>query len=343
MKRDESDPMTVLAMTADDEVSGLTAVQREAYDWISRFMRGDMSAGDIAAMKAWYGQSPGHAAAYAEARRVWKALGPIASARMQPGAEASPVVTAIPARRGLSGPLGRRAFIGGALAASAAYMLAKPPLDLWPSYSELIADYRTAAGEHKQLTLADAVSLDLNTKTSISVRSQTGDQTQIDFVTGEAAFSTGGVASELTVFAGAGRVVTTRSDFNLRSDGAQVSITCLAGSLNVIWNDKVTRIDARQQLAYTDRDVGQVATVEPDDVTAWRRGQLVFERTPVAEVVAEINRYRSGRIVLMNDEIGKRHLTARLSTSQTDRIVTQIVHIFGAKARHLPGGVVVLT
>jgi transmembrane sensor len=45
----------------------------------------------------------------------------------------------------------------------------------------------------------------------------------------------------------------------------------------------------------------------------------------------------------MNEGIGRRLLTARLPTTETDKIVTQIVHIFGAKARTLPGGIIVLT
>ncbi len=45
----------------------------------------------------------------------------------------------------------------------------------------------------------------------------------------------------------------------------------------------------------------------------------------------------------MNEEIGQRLLTARLPTTETDKIVTQIVQIFGAKARTLPGGIVILT
>ena len=127
-----------------------------------------MSAADVAAMKAWYGQSLAHAAAYADARRAWNALGPIASVRMRESSEAAPtghdardLHPAFPAR------IGRRAFLGGgALAASAAYLAFKPPLELWPSYSEWMADYRTGAGEQRRLTLANAVSFDLNTRTS---------------------------------------------------------------------------------------------------------------------------------------------------------------------------------
>ncbi len=344
-KRDEPHPMSVLTASADDEAfAGLDPVQREAYEWISRFMAGGMTSADIAAMKAWYGSSRAHAAAYANARKTWNALGPVANARMRDGRDAMHVVRrADHPHKIRSASLGRRAFIGGAVAASTAYAFVKPPLDLWPSYSEVMADYRTGAGEQRQVTLADAVSLNLNTRTSIAVRSQTADLKQIELISGEAAFSMGASSSELNVFAASGRIVATRSDFNLRCDGSQVSIACLDGNLAVVRDGGTTRLDARQQVSYGDQGIGTVTDVNLDHVTAWRQGRLIFEGVPVAQVIAEINRYRSGRIVLMNGDIGRRLLTARLPTTETDKIVIQIVHIFGAKTRTLPGGIIVLT
>jgi transmembrane sensor len=340
-KRDETAPMSLHTGAADDEAAaGLDPIQREAYDWIARFMGGNMTASDVARMKAWYGQSPVHSRAYAEARRVWNTLGPVANARMRESADAE---AAGRARSYLSAPIARRALIGGALAAAAAYAFVKPPLDIWPSYSELMADYRTGPGEQRQVKLAGTTSLDINTRTSIALRAQTADMTQVELISGEAAFSTGMGSTELTVVAASGRIVAIRSDFNLRCDGSEVSITCLSGGLTVLRGGAATPLGAGQQLRYGDREIGSVTAVDPENVTAWRHGNLIFDGEPVADVIAEINRYRTGRIVLMNEEIGRRLLTARLRTTDTDKIVTQVVHIFGAKARTLPGGIVVLT
>jgi transmembrane sensor len=98
-----------------------------------------------------------------------------------------------------------------------------------------------------------------------------------------------------------------------------------------------------QQLTYDDDGTGEITTIDPETVTAWRSGLLIFESTPLSEVIAEINRYRSGRIVLLNDELGHRRLTARLRTDETEIVISQIERIFGARVRTLPGGVVILT
>ncbi len=100
---------------------------------------------------------------------------------------------------------------------------------------------------------------------------------------------------------------------------------------------------AGQQVGYGAQGMGAVTVIDPERVTAWQRGMLIFDATPVARVIEEVNRYRSGRIVLMNPEIGRRLMTARLRIAETDKIVVQIVHIFGAKARALPGGLVIQT
>jgi transmembrane sensor len=319
-----------------------SSISDEAYGWIVRFMAGGMSPADMASMKAWYRQSPDHRAAYAEARRVWQSLGPIASeSRHRPGE--GQVARAAPSRTGAASIPSRRLFLGGALAASAAVLMVRPPLDLWPSYTELMADFRTGAGERQQIALGDSLSLDLNTRSSIAIRTQTAEATRIEMLSGEAAISNGRGAPPLTVVAGTGRIFATDAELNVRCDGGEVIVTCLKGHLDVARDGQTTPLDARQQVAYGRQQTGAVAGIDPAVVTAWQQGVLTFDATPVAQVIAELNRYRPGRIILVNGDIGRRLLNARIKVAETDKIIVQIVHIFGAKARELPGGVVILS
>ncbi|MCK9918097.1 FecR domain-containing protein [Microbacteriaceae bacterium K1510] len=330
----------------DEMLAALDPIEREAYDWIVRFASGAMTSAETEAMKAWYGRSTVHAEAYARARRVWNALGPVASARAGVAATKQNGVGAVDRRMPLAAPVGRRALLGTAVAAAATaatYVVVKPPFDLWPAYAELMADYRTGAGEQRQVAFDDAVSLDLNTKTSIAVRTPTADAPELEILAGEAAISAHATSGPLTVIAASGRVKATRSNFNLRCDGSYVVVTCLDGSLLVEHGAIEIPLGARQQVAYDGSGIGVVTAIDPVAVTAWRHGILNFEATPVAEVISEVNRYRASPIVLMNADIGRRLLTARLKTAETGRIITQIVNIFGARARTLPGGIVLLT
>jgi transmembrane sensor len=342
----QNEPKPMNLAVADEIPAGLDPIRREAYDWIVRFMAGHMTAADVDAMKVWYRQSPAHKLAYAEARRVWKSLGPIASESRRGTDEGD----SIPITRGVRRPTpsmpSRRVFLGGAMAAAAAsvaYVAVRPPLDLWPSYAEFLADFRTGAGERRQVVLAENVSLDLNTRTSIAVRAQSASATQIEVLAGEAAISTAASAPPLTVIAADGRVTTSDAELNLRCDGKQVSISCLKGRLELVRDGRSITLTGRQQVRYGTGGSETVAAFDPDNVTAWQHGVLTFDATPVDQVIAEINRYRPGRIILMNGDIGRRLLNARIRTAETDKIIVQIVHIFGAKARELPGGVVLLT
>src|SRR5262249_58154354 len=94
-----------------------------------------------------------------------------------------------PLRQARRGHIGRRAFMGGAIAASAAaaYVAIRPPLELWPSLSELAADYRTAPGEQRSIVLAGGASVELNTRTSIVLRPSTEATERIELISGETA------------------------------------------------------------------------------------------------------------------------------------------------------------
>jgi transmembrane sensor len=316
-----------------DRNEAFDTIDHEAYDWITRYIAGQLGPADISSMQQWYRQSPAHTAAYAKARRVWLAMGPAAN---------------VATRRDRPAAVGidRRALIGGALAASAAtagYLAINPPFDLWPSYAELMADYRTASGEQREVQFSPTVSLNLNTRTSIVVRSRSADGTQIELISGELAASATGTASSLTVIAANGRVIAEGARFNLRCDDDNALVSCLDGTIRLKASGAAIVLGAGQQVAYGPKGVGPIRAVDTGTVSAWQRGILIFESTPVSRIVEEVNRYRSGRLVLMNAAVGQRLLNARLRVSQTDEIIVQLVHIFGVRATDLPGGIVILT
>ncbi len=324
------------AMSADHH--DLDPSQREAHEWLARFSRGDATEADLEAMKSWYAQSPAHAAAYVRARRLWRALGPVTGNSRESSGKAT-----AKQYRGVT----RRRVLGGALTASVAaagYALLDPPFSLWPSFAQLTADYHTATGEQRQVHLADAVLLDLNTQTSIAIRTPANNAEQVELIAGEAMVSVTDASRPVVVSAAGGLTTATSAKFNLRHVGNErCLVTCIEGGVTVETNGIAASLMPRQQLSYSAQDLGKVSTIDPETVLAWQRGLLVFEFTPVARAIEEVNRYRPGRIVLLNEAIGRRVLNARFPVAEADKIISQIVRIFGAKAVYLPAGLVVLT
>jgi transmembrane sensor len=70
---------------------------------------------------------------------------------------------------------------------------------------------------------------------------------------------------------------------------------------------------------------------------------LVFHDRPIAEVIDEVNRYRPGRILLLNATLGRRLVTARFELAQLDDVILQMNQVFGARITELPGGIVLLS
>ena len=112
------------------------AATREARDWLLALTSGRATEHDAQAFRNWLRADSRHQAAFADQKQLWEGMGP-----------AIQEVVALGARNRARKPVftGRRAFLGGALAASAAYLAFKPPLGLWPGVDTLGADYRTAA------------------------------------------------------------------------------------------------------------------------------------------------------------------------------------------------------
>ncbi|MCA6116449.1 FecR domain-containing protein [Bradyrhizobium sp. WSM 1738] len=312
----------------------LTRVDREAHDWLVRFAAGNAGPADLEAFKAWSAQA-GYAEAFARACRLWAAVEP-ASKRM--------AVAQVPAQRPR---IGRRAFVGGALAASlsaAIYAGARPPLGLWPSLSELAADYRTAPGEQRKFVLAGGPSIELNTRTSVAVRGSADDGIErIELIGGEAAIATrSDVRSAIEVIAGDCRVTATTAAFNIRYESDVVCATCVAGEIVVAFGGRSANLRRGEQVVYASGNLGVVAKIDAAAVTAWKDGMLVFRLTPLADAIAEINRYRRGRIIVTSAALGRRLFNARFPIANVDGVVAQIQQIFGASVTALPGGIVLL-
>jgi transmembrane sensor len=145
-----------------------------------------------------------------------------------------------------------------------------------------------------------------------------------------------------TLLVADGRIVATEARFNVRIDDRAVCVTCIAGKVQVEQRTSTMSLPAGQQVLYSDQGMNQPIAVDPAVVVAWHDGIVVFESTPVSDVVVEVNRYRPGKIMLTNRELGRRLFDARLRIENIGNVVRQIELTFGAHATELPGGILLL-
>jgi ferric-dicitrate binding protein FerR (iron transport regulator) len=310
---------------------------REARNWLIHLTSGRATTDDADAFRRWYQTSPQHNAAFDEVKRLWRQL--------EPAMRAAPVVAPTTARRDRTPApnWGRRALLGAAAASVGAFVL-KPgfflnPEASWLSLQGLTSDFQTATGEQKNILLKGNVSVEMNTLTRIDLRAA-----GIDLMTGEAQVRAQAMSiPQLVVYANGGEVHASKADFNIRNVDSQVSVTCLAGEVSVICNAVKRELLAGQQLTYTASGLGNVVQANTEQVSAWRQRLLIFNHQPLSHVIEEINRYRPGKIILLNSQLGQRLVQARFNLDQLESVASLIRDAYGAKVTNFPGGIVVLS
>jgi transmembrane sensor len=326
----------------DHRLEGIDPLQGEALARVRHLGSGQATREEIEDTKQWGRRTADHEAALAQASLLWDRLGPAGRNLLQRrGETALPGWNPIQSQRGVS----RRAMLGGALAAFAAgYALLRPPLGAWPSLSNLLADYRTTAGEQRKLTIGGGVTVTLNTQTSLNVWPQGGETDRIEVLTGEVAVATDAASeTKVIVVAGDGEARARRARFNVRRGGKTTCVACLMGEVDVVRGGRMLTLGAAQQVVYASDGLGPPSPSDPVRVSAWQDGLLIFHYTPLFDVVAELNRYRPGKIFVLNSELGNRVVNGRFRIDNVDGVMTTLQDIFGAKMTRLPGGIVLLS
>ncbi len=329
-------------MSGSDDSLETQARAEEALAWAFRLRSGEMTADEADALMRWRARTPGHAEALSDAvklrRRLVEAAGVIA--RTPHAAPTGPATSA--PRAGL----GRRAFLGGAIAASAAgvaVLATHPPLGLWPSLAELRSDYRTRVGERRTIAVARGLAVELNTRTSLARHDDDAQAFGFTLIEGEVAVDAARPDRAVAIHTPAGRILGQDGRFVVRLVADTTCVSCLAGAVSVLDGvQRTTELSAGRQMTFAAGGAGRVALVDTVRAEAWRQGLLVFSGQPLSEVVQEINRYRSSRIVLTNAALGRFPITGTFQLARLDRAVAQIREVAGARVTTLPGGVVLL-
>lgn len=329
-----------MTVTLPPEPPGPDPLLDEAIAWIVRLKTEEVTRADVDDFQRWRVRSPAHEAAFRRAQVINQRAGIVAG--QLTSTPVAPQLAELMVRRSR---VSRRALIGGGLAAAAmaGYAVVRPPLGLWPSWQELSADYRTAKGEQRTVRVSPEVSVDLNTLTSIALRSQQTQPT-IELVSGEVVVDARRPPQgALIVLAAGGQISASEARFNARCLDEAVSITCLSGTVAVQHAGQSARLAEGEQVSYSAAGLGTRVTIDPGQVTAWQSGLLIFRDRPLASVVEEVNRYRPGKIVVVSAALRQRMVNADFEIAKLDTFITQVQQLTGASATTLPGGLVILS
>jgi transmembrane sensor len=318
-------------MTIDDEDSAPFSdddISDQAIGWIVRLRSGGATPADHAGYAAWRRRTPAHEAAAQEAEALWRDL------------PRTRLATRLAEGHPPAGDRWKRAArwtaFGGLVAASLVLCgigwMALGPM------SGIFADFSTHVGDRRSVQLPDSSIAELNTATALSV-AYSARERRVILHAGEARFD---IASDLgrpfVVVAGDGEVQAVGTVFDVRQDGAEVSVLVVEGAADVRQGSAAAvRVTAGEGVRYGPaRPLAEPEAMDVTAATAWHRGKLIFNRRPLADVVAELQRYRVGRVVISDSRLSKLEVTGVFDLDDIEGLLQTIEQTLAVRVIRLP-------
>ena len=259
------------------ELQAISAAAR----WYARLHSGIAAEADRAAWNDWLRADPAHQQAWQHMAAVGEQMASV------PGALAAPAL------RGVE--RSRRQVLRSVVLLASAGSLGWLGWRSEPSQN-LLADFRTGVGERREFRLTDGSSLLLNTDTSVNLRFD-GRQRTLELLWGEILVSTAADPSQrpFKVLTRHGQVLALGTRFIVRSQdsGGEVSVVEKAVEVNSAGGGATVRLEAGQSVDFNSRAVGAIRRNDAS-VGAWQQGSIIALNRPLAELLADISRYRHG-------------------------------------------------
>jgi transmembrane sensor len=274
---------------------GRRKARAEAAAWIVRLHASRRSRALEAGFRRWLAADPENARQFDRVTEVWDG-----AASLQLGAGVRP--TQLRPRSSV-GPWLRAAMVV-LVCGLLAYAVSQVPL----------ADkFRTQVGEQRVVRLEDGSRVSLNSRTAVAARF-TSSERRVTLESGEAYFEVAHDASRPFIVVAAGHVVTALgTTFLVRQDGDNhTAVTLVEGRVAVSIDSQLPNsgeharparessvtLSPGERLVLMGDAPPKLDSPQIDALLAWRRGEVALDKTPLAEAVAEMNRYETKPVVV---------------------------------------------
>ncbi|PRN03545.1 histidine kinase [Pseudomonas sp. LLC-1] len=308
-------------MTSADLISSR---REQALDWLLRLQQSPHDHQLRDEFEQWCASDAANAQAYFKAERVWQLTGQLAptTTELWPKAEVLPLPVKRQSRR--------RWWLGAAVAACLLVAVA-PSLSL-----RLQADYRTAQGETRDVTLADGSVVQMDSDTAIAV-DYSGDHRDVKLLAGQAFFEVmPDKAKPFHVRADDVKVTVTGTAFNVELRPGRVGVDVQHGSVRVEDTSDAQllagALTAGQRLRYAEGRV-QLQAFVPSQAAAWRQGQLIADDQTVAELVQALAPYMPGKVMLRDDALGAKRVTGVYDLRRPEAALRAVIRPHGGEVR----------
>jgi transmembrane sensor len=306
---------------APDDPVPSNDVRAEAAAWIARLRDEQRGPDTEAQFRGWLEGNEENRRAFARMTQVWEQAGNI---RMR-----ARDISAVP--KGRSSRFNRWA---PSLAATLV-LVAVGAVYYWRDGS-----LETGVGQRQIRLLRDGTRVVLNTDTRIEVNY---DQhlRRVRLIRGEAWFNVSKHATwPFIVSVGDQEVRALGTSFIVRRDAQDLSVTLVDGQVSVTPSarnedapSQAPQILAPGQRLVISRHHGlAVDRPELSRVTAWERGQVEFDETPLEDAITEMNRYTTTHITVPDAEVAQLRVGGVFHAGDSDEFVKVVTAAFGLRA-----------
>lgn len=217
---------------------------------------------------------------------------------------------------------------------------------LWYFLSNRPPSYRTEVGAITTVPLPDGSRVTLNTDSEIHVQLRK-DQRHVTLDHGEAYFEVArDVARPFVVDIADDRFVAVGTEFALRRDADESRLMVTEGRVQIEHSDRpsaaATPIDAGTEARVTASAI-TVDSPAPELVNqrlSWRTGYIVFHDTPLANAVADFNRYSSRKMLIEDPSIAGIRIGGRFRTNDAEAFLWLLQSGFPIRVEQQPNRII---
>lgn len=286
------------------------ATEEVARAWVVRLASGEADEHELQALRAWRATSSAHECAFVTARTAWQQTGRYEAAfrRGQASADKARVHPA------------RARQTGGLVAAGIALALLLPVIasQNWPAW---FTDHATGRGGVARVELPDGTVALLDTDSAIDY-SDGGGIRRVDLRSGAAWFEVAHDAEHpFEVHAGEGVATAVGTAFGVRRNGEDAVVSVTEGRVRVEQDGRNAILMAGSEGGWEEGGVVAAHAFDEGRRLAWRQRRLVIEGMPLGQALDELERYRPGYIVLLDDTAAARPVSGVFATERTDAAI----------------------
>lgn len=312
----------------------------QACQWLIRQEAHDFSEVERVRMLCWLDADVRHRQAYEEMASLWGQLDRVAE--IHSGVRGRSTQS----KHDRWAALQKRVGLG--LAASVlliSSLLAYPLVAI-----QLQSDFYNDTGKVSTFRLSDGTQVHLNSDSALDLRFSENTR-ELELLQGEAFFQ---VQPDKTrpfrVVAGSTSATALGTAYLVRRDREQGLVTVTEGRVEVEQQSQrnqstQTPVEVRAGESLHFENSKPLDAVQPADLkraTAWMRGKLLFDGEPLDQVVAELNRYHHGLILIVGDQLAQRRVSGVFDTKDPLHVLDSIARSLHLQISRLGSYLIVL-